>query len=190
MGAAEEAIGSCDLLLMLGTDFPYRDFLPPDKTIIQVDKNPAHLGRRASINLGLVEMSGETIRALLPHLRTRTDRGFLDHMIRHHVKKVSKLQEYVTHQGSGEGLRPEMVAAALSELAQDDAVFTIDTGMCNVWGARYIQMKPGRRLIGSFGHGSMANSMPQAIGAKNGAPNRQVIALCGDGGFSMLMGKC
>ena len=87
------------------------------------------------------------------------------------------------------GCGPEMVATALSDLADDDAVFSIDTGMCNVWGARYLHMKPGRRLLASFGHGSMANAMPQAIGAKVGSPDRQVIALCGDGGFSMLMGE-
>ena len=102
---------------------------------------------------------------------------------------VKNLQTYVDHEGSGEGLRPEMVATALSDLADDDAVFTVDTGMCNVWGARYLQMKPGRRILASFSHGSMANAMPQAIGAKIGSPDRQVIALCGDGGLSMLMGE-
>ncbi len=93
------------------------------------------------------------------------------------------------HEGSGEGLRPEMVASTISDLAADDAVFTVDTGMCNVWGARYVHMRPGQRMLASFRHGSMANAMPQAIGAKVGAPDRQVIALCGDGGFTMLMGE-
>ena len=102
---------------------------------------------------------------------------------------VKGIQTYVTHEGSGQGLRPEMVATALSDLAEDDAVFSVDTGMCNVWGARYLEMKPGRRILASFSHGSMANAMPQAIGAKAGSPERQVIALCGDGGFSMLMGE-
>ena len=102
---------------------------------------------------------------------------------------VKGIQTYVTHEGSGHGLRPEMVATALSDLAEDDAVFTVDTGMCNVWGARYLAMKPGRRILASFSHGSMANAMPQAIGAKVGSPDRQVIAMCGDGGFSMLMGE-
>ena len=102
---------------------------------------------------------------------------------------VKGIQTYVTHEGSGQGLRPEMVATALSDLAADDAVFTVDTGMCNVWGARYLTMKPGRRILASFSHGSMANSMPQAIGAQIGSPDRQVVALCGDGGFSMLMGE-
>ncbi len=102
---------------------------------------------------------------------------------------VKGIQTYVNHEGGGHGLRPEMVATALSDLAHDDAVFAIDTGMCNVWGARYLEMKPGRRLLASFSHGSMANAMPQAIGAQVGSPDRQVIALCGDGGFSMLMGE-
>ena len=102
---------------------------------------------------------------------------------------VKGIQTYATHEGSGHGLRPEMVATALSDLADDNAVFTVDTGMCNVWGARYLAMKEGRRILASFSHGSMANAMPQAIGAKVGSPDRQVIAMCGDGGFSMLMGE-
>jgi pyruvate dehydrogenase (quinone) len=188
-GAATLALESCDLLVMLGTDFPYRAFLPEEPTIIQVDDRPSHLGRRANIDLGLAGDVGETLRALLPRLDARSDSSFLDGIIKRHGKDVKKLRTYVEHEGSGEGLRPEMVADALSELAEADAVFTIDTGMCNVWGARYLQMKPGRRLLASFGHGSMANAMPQAIGAKLGSPDRQVVALCGDGGLSMLMGE-
>jgi pyruvate dehydrogenase (quinone) len=188
-GGATAALGHCDLLLMLGTDFPYHAFLPTDATIIQVDDDSSHLGRRANVTLGLTGDVGETIRALLPKLQPRSDSSFLDTIVEHHEKAVKHLQTYVEHEGSGEGLRPEMVATALSDLAADDAVFSIDTGMCNVWGARYLHMKPGRRLLASFGHGSMANSMPQAIGAKIGSPDRQVIALCGDGGFSMLMGE-
>ncbi len=126
---------------------------------------------------------------MLPGCKQRTDSSFLDKIVKHHHKDVKHLQTYVNHEGHGDGLRPEMVATALSDLADDDAVFSIDTGMCNVWGARYLHMKPGRRLLASFGHGSMANAMPQAIGAKVGSPDRQVIALCGDGGFSMLMGE-
>jgi pyruvate dehydrogenase (quinone) len=188
-GGATKAMGECDLLFMLGTDFPYHVFLPEGPAIIQVDDNSSHLGRRANIALGLVGDVGETLRALLPRLTARTDSSFLDDVTAAHHKAVEKLQTYVTHEGSGEGLRPEMVAATLSELAEDDAVFAVDTGMCNVWGARYLDMKAGRRILASFGHGSMANAMPQAIGAKVGSPERQVIALCGDGGFSMLMGE-
>jgi pyruvate dehydrogenase (quinone) len=188
-GAGTTALAECDLLFMLGTDFPYHAFLPTDATIIQVDDKPLHLGRRAAVDLGLAGDVGETLRALIPRLEQRTDRGFLGKILEHHEDKVKHLRTYVTHEGSGEGLRPEMVAAALSDLADDDAVFSVDTGMCNVWGARYVQMKPGRRLLASFSHGSMANAMPQAIGAKAGSPMRQVVALCGDGGFSMLMGE-
>ena len=188
-GGATEALGDADLVLMLGTDFFYHAFLPANPTIIQVDDNASHLGRRASVDLGLTGDVGETLRALLPRLKKRTDSSFLDKIVKHHKKDVKHLQTYVNHEGHGDGLRPEMVATALSDLAEDDAVFSIDTGMCNVWGARYLHMKPGRRLLASFGHGSMANAMPQAIGAKVGSPDRQVIALCGDGGFSMLMGE-
>ena len=188
-GGATEALADCDLLLMLGTDFPYHAFLPDGKTIIQVDDKPLHLGRRAAVDLGLVGDVGETLRALIPQLPPRSDTKFLDKVLHHHRSMVKGIQTYVTHEGSGQGLRPEMVATALSDLAEDDAVFSVDTGMCNVWGARYLEMKPGRRIVASFSHGSMANAMPQAIGAKVGSPERQVIALCGDGGFSMLMGE-
>ena len=188
-GGATEALAECDLLFMLGTDFPYHAFLPDGKTIIQVDDKPLHLGRRAAVDLGLAGDVGETLRALIPKLEPRTDTHFLDHVVKDHQHMVKGIQTYVNHEGSGQGLRPEMVASALSDLAEDDAVFTVDTGMCNVWGARYLSMKPGRRILASFSHGSMANAMPQAIGAKVGSPDRQVIALCGDGGFSMLMGE-
>ncbi len=188
-GGATEALAECDLLLMLGTDFPYHAFLPSGKAIIQVDDKPLHLGRRAAVDLGLVGDVGETLRALIPLLEKRTDSHFLDEVVKHHHKMVKGIQTYVTHEGGGEGLRPEMVATALSDLAEDDAVFTVDTGMCNVWGARYLQMKAGRRILASFSHGSMANALPQALGAKVGSPGRQVIALCGDGGLSMLMGE-
>jgi pyruvate dehydrogenase (quinone) len=188
-GGATEALADCDLLFMLGTDFPYHAFLPDGKTIIQIDDKPLHLGRRAAVDLGLAGDVGETLRALIPRLEQRTDTHFLDHVVKDHEHMVKGIQTYVDHEGGGQGLRPEMVAAALSDLAEDDAVFTVDTGMCNVWGARYLEMKPGRRILASFSHGSMANAMPQAIGAKIGSPDRQVIAMCGDGGFSMLMGE-
>ncbi len=188
-GAAAEAVDKCDLLFMLGTDFPYRPFLQSSATIIQVDDKASHLGRRANIALGLVGDVGETLRALLPKLEQRSDTSFLEGLQKHHEHAVKGLQTYVEHQGEGNGLRPEMVATALSDLAEDDAIFTVDTGMCNVWGARYLHMKEGRRILASFSHGSMANSMPQALGAKIACPDRQVIALCGDGGFSMLMGE-
>ncbi len=188
-GGAAGALGACDCLLLLGTDFPYRPFLPTEPSIIQVDNSPRRLGRRAAVDLGLLGDTGETLRALIPRLTERTDSSFHDTVVKHHEKEVKHLQTYVTHEGSGEGLRPEMVASTISEMAADDAVFTVDTGMCNVWGARYLHMRKGQRILASYRHGSMANAMPQAIGAKIGSPDRQVIALCGDGGFTMLMGE-
>jgi pyruvate dehydrogenase (quinone) len=188
-GGAYRALAECDLLLLLGTDFPYRDFLATDATIVQIDDEPAHLGRRAEVDLPLVGDVGDTLQCLLPRLAQRGDRAFLDAVLDGHREAVERIGTYVTHEGSGQGLRPEMVATAISDLAADDAVFTNDTGMCNVWGARYLRMKPGQRLLASFRHGSMANALPQAIGATIGAPDRQVVALCGDGGFSMLMGE-
>ncbi|HCB04245.1 MAG TPA: thiamine pyrophosphate-dependent enzyme [Nocardioides sp.] len=188
-GGASQALADCDLLLMLGTDFPYHAFLPAGKTIIQVDDKPLHLGRRAAVDLGLVGDVGETLRALIPKLEARSDDHFLRKTVKHHHSMVEGIQTYANHEGHGQGLRPEMVATALSDLAADDAVFTVDTGMCNVWGARYLTMKPGRRILASFSHGSMANALPQALGAKSGSPDRQVVALCGDGGLSMLMGE-
>ena len=188
-GGATEALAECDLLFMLGTDFPYHAFLPSGKTIIQIDDKPLHLGRRAAVDLGLAGDVGETLRALIPRLEQRTDTHFLDDIVKRHHKMVKGIQTYVTHEGSGNGLRPEMVATAISDLAADDAVFTVDTGMCNVWGARYLKMTPQRRILASFSHGSMANALPQALGAQVGSPGRQVIAFCGDGGLSMLMGE-
>jgi len=188
-GGATRALGKCDLLLLLGTDFPYRQFMPTHAAIAQVDIDSHHLGRRAKLDLGLVGDVGETLRAVMPRVSQRNDRSFLDDVLRHHRHSLEQRQTYATHEGSGKGLRPEMVATAISDLAADDAIFAVDTGMCSVWGARYVQMKPGRRFLASFGHGSMANAMPQAIGAKLGAPERQVVALCGDGGLTMLMGE-
>ena len=188
-GGATQALTDCDLLLLLGTDFPYRAFLPSDTTIVQIDDDPGHLGRRAAIELGLVGDIGDTLRCLMPMIPQRDDRTFLDAILRDHRASVGRIGTYVTDAGSGEGLRPEMVASAISDLAADDAVFTNDTGMCNVWGARYLQMRPDQRLLASFRHGSMANALPQAIGAQVGSPGRQVVALCGDGGFTMLLGE-
>jgi pyruvate dehydrogenase (quinone) len=188
-GGAYRGLDECDLLLLLGSDFPYRDFLPADATVVQIDDNPGHLGRRANVDLGLVGDIGDTLRCLLPRLAQSQDRAFMDATLGHHRDAVERIQAYVSTEGSGQGLRPEMVATAISDLAADDAVFTNDTGMCNVWGARYLHMRPGQRLLASFRHGSMANALPQAIGATIGSPDRQTVALCGDGGFAMLMGE-
>lgn len=188
-GALTETLHECDLMIMLGTDFPYRDFLPNAAQIIQVDDRPLVIGRRADVDLGLAGDVGATLRALLPKLEARDGDGFLRKARKAHARKKEKLQSYVEHQGAGEGLRPEQVATAISELADDNAIFSVDTGMNCVWAARYVEMKPGRRIMASFNHASMANAMPQAIGARVALPDRQSIAFCGDGGLTMLMGE-
>jgi len=130
----------------------------------------------------------ETLQALLPMLDAKPDREYLDSTLRKHQEKVRKMNVYVDHVGKRLPMHPEPVAAVLSEIAAPDAIFTADTGMCNVWSARYIKATKDRRLIGSFNHGSMANALPQAIGAQCAYPGRQVISVSGDGGFAMLMG--
>jgi pyruvate dehydrogenase (quinone) len=187
-GAAYQAMHECDLLLLLGTDFPYSKFLPTKPKIVQVDIRVENLGRRSKLDLGLWGDVGETIRALLPMIEAKSDRTFLDAMLGKHKEALRRLNVYVDHVGKRTPMHPEPVAAALSEIAADDAIFTADTGMCNVWSSRYIRSTKTRRLIGSFTHGSMANALPQAIGAQCAYPGRQVIAMAGDGGLAMLMG--
>jgi pyruvate dehydrogenase (quinone) len=187
-GAAYQAMHECDLLLLLGTDFPYSKFLPTKPKIVQVDIRVENLGRRSKLDLGLCGDVGETLRALLPMIETKSDRTFLDAMLGKHKEALRRLNVYVDHVGKRTPMHPEPVAAALSEIAADDAIFTADTGMCNVWSSRYIRSTKTRRLIGSFTHGSMANALPQAIGAQCAYPGRQVIAMAGDGGLAMLMG--
>jgi pyruvate dehydrogenase (quinone) len=187
-GMAYEAIHECDLLLLLGTDFPYDKFLPTKTKIAQIDIRVECLGRRSKLDLGLWGDVRETLQALLPMLNAKADREYLDSTVRKHKEKLRKMNVYVDHVGKRLPMHPEPVAAALSELAAPDAIFTADTGMCNVWSARYIKSTKDRRLIGSFNHGSMANALPQAIGAQCAYPGRQVVAMCGDGGFAMLMG--
>jgi pyruvate dehydrogenase (quinone) len=187
-GAAYQSMHECDLLLLLGTDFPYDKFLPTKPKIVQVDIRVEHLGRRSKLDLGLWGDVGETIRALLPLVQVKQDRTFLDAMLGKYKDAVRKLNVYVDHVGKRRPMHPEPVAATLNELAAPDAIFTADTGMCNVWSSRYIRAMKDRRLIGSFSHGSMANALPQAIGAQMCFPGRQVISMSGDGGLAMLMG--
>ncbi len=187
-GAAYQAMHECDLLLLLGTDFPYDKFLPTKPKIAQIDIRVDNLGRRSKLDLGLWGDVRETIHALLPMVNAKTDRSFLDAMLAKHKEAIRRLNVYVDHVGKRTPMHPEPVAAALSEVASDDAIFTADTGMCNVWSSRYIRATKDRRLIGSFNHGSMANALPQAIGAQLCYPGRQVIAMAGDGGLAMLMG--
>jgi pyruvate dehydrogenase (quinone) len=188
-GAAYKAMHDCDVLLLLGTDFPYETFMPTNPKIAQIDIRPEHLGRRSKLDLGLCGDIGDTIRALLPQVEPKSDRTFLDAMLEHQKGAARKLRAYVDHVGTKRPIHPEYVAATLDELAGQDAVFTMDTGMCCVWGARYIRAGAGRRFLGSFNHGSMANALPQAIGAQAAYPSRQVISLSGDGGLAMLLGE-
>ncbi|WP_338485747.1 ubiquinone-dependent pyruvate dehydrogenase [Pseudomonas trivialis] len=182
------AMLDCDTLIMLGTDFPYRQFYPTDAKIIQVDRDPQALGRRATLDLGIAADVGETIAALLPRLTRKSDRSFLDTSLKHYQKARQGLDDLAQPSRTGRPIHPQYVARLLSELADDDAIFTADVGSPTVWAARYLKMNGKRRLIGSFNHGSMANAMPQAIGAQAAFPGRQVISMSGDGGFAMLMG--
>ena len=187
-GMAYEAIHECDLLLLLGTDFPYDKFLPTKCKVAQIDIRVDHLGRRSRLDLGIWGDVRETLQALLPMLSAKSDREYLDTTVRKHKEKLRKMNVYVDHVGKRTPMHPEPVAATLSEIAAPDAIFTADTGMCNVWSARHIKATKDRRIIGSFNHGSMANALPQSIGAQCAFPGRQVIALCGDGGFAMSLG--
>jgi pyruvate dehydrogenase (quinone) len=187
-GAAYKAMHSCDVLLLLGTDFPYETFMPTTPKIAQIDIRAERLGRRSKLDLGLCGDVRDTIRALLPHVEPKSDRTFLDAMLEQHKIALRKLRTYVDHVGTRRPIHPEYVAATVDELAAQDAVFTMDTGMSTVWGARYLRAGADRRFLGSFNHGSMANALPQAIGAQAAYPGRQVISLSGDGGLAMLMG--
>ncbi|MDQ0390872.1 ubiquinone-dependent pyruvate dehydrogenase [Labrys monachus] len=182
------AMLDCDLLLMLGTDFPYRQFYPTDAKIVQIDLRPENLGRRTHLDLGLVGDVGATISALLPKLEVKQDRSHLDDSLANYRKARAGLDELATGKPGRKPIHPQYLARLLSEQASDDAVFTFDVGTPSIWAARYLKMNGRRRLIGSLTHGSMANAMPQAIGAQAAYPGRQVVSLSGDGGFAMLMG--
>ncbi|MFX4293246.1 pyruvate dehydrogenase [Streptomyces bohaiensis] len=191
-GAAYQATHECDLLILLGTDFPYNAFLPDDRPgvrIVQVDVRPEHLGRRCRLDLAVWGDVRETLRCLTDRVRPRTDRRFLDRMLKKHADALEGVVKAYTRKVEKHvPIHPEYVASVLDEEAADDAIFTVDTGMCNVWAARYLTPNGRRRVIGSFSHGSMANAVPQAIGAQLTDRRRQVVTLSGDGGFSMLMG--
>jgi pyruvate dehydrogenase (quinone) len=186
--SAFHSMHKCDLLILLGTDFPYTPFMPTECEIVQIDIKPENIGRRANVSLGLHGSVKDTIKALLPIIKQKTDDSFLQEQLAVYAEVKENMRTYVDDNGDKDLIHPEFVAAALDELADKDAVFTVDTGMSCVWGARYINATGQRELLGSFNHGSMANAMPQAIGAALTCPGRQVIALCGDGGISMLLG--
>ncbi|MEU6404812.1 pyruvate dehydrogenase [Streptomyces sp. NPDC046985] len=188
-GAAYEATHECDLLILLGTDFPYNAFLPDDVKIAQVDVRPEVIGRRSKLDLAVWGDVRETLRCLVPRVKEKTSRRFLDRMLKKHADALEGVvKAYTRKVDKHVPIHPEYVADVLDDMADDDAVFTVDTGMCNVWAARYLSPNGRRRIIGSFSHGSMANAMPMAIGAQFPDLNRQVISMSGDGGFTMLMG--
>lgn len=183
-----EAMMSCDTLLLLGTDFPYRQFFPEEAKICQIDLRAENLGRRCRLDLGVVGDVGTTIEALLPRLKAARDDGHLQSSLQHYKKAREGLNDLATGKPGSKPIHPQYVAKVVSELASEDAVFTCDVGTPTIWAARYLKVNGKRRLLGSFVHGSMANAMPQAIGAQTAFPGRQIVSLSGDGGFSMLMG--
>ena len=182
------AMMSCDTLLMLGTDFPYRNFYPSRAKIVQIDIRGDALGKRTPLALGLVGGVRETLTALLPRLERKTDRRFLDTARKHYVSARKGLDDLARPSPSGRPIHPQYLTRLVDEIAEEDAVFTADVGTPTLWAARYLTMNGKRSLHGSFNHGSMANAMPQALGAQAADPGRQVISLSGDGGLSMLLG--
>ena len=200
--ASAVAFDGCDLLLMVGTDFPYKEFYPSGKTVVQLDVDGCSIGRRHPVDHAVVGDSRLTLQALLPQLEAKEDAGLLD-KARHAYSSWRERQEEVAdpaYESKPVGLlrrkvdnpdgrvRPEVLAAAVDRLAADDAIFTTDTGMATTWLARYVRMRGERRLLGSFNLGSMANAMPQALGAQALDKSRQVVGFCGDGGLTMLLG--
>jgi pyruvate dehydrogenase (quinone) len=183
------AMESCDVLLMLGTDFPYQQFYPSKAKIVQVDIRGEQLGRRTPVDIGLVGSVKDTVDALLPLLKDRTDTKHLDSSTAHYAKARKSLDELADNDRNRSPIHPQYVARLVSELASDDAVFIPDVGSPVVWAARYLKMNGRRRLIGSFTHGTMANALPHSIGAQSAFPGRQVVALAGDGGLAMLLGE-
>ena len=188
-GAAAEGMNDADVLILLGTDFPYDQFLP-DTPTIQVDTHAEKLGRRTDVGLAIHAQVKPFIEALLPHLRAGRSDSFLKAKIKKHSEIMhAPVGAYTRNVEKMRPIHPEYAAHLLNETAAKDAIFTADTGMCNVWTARYIDPLGTRRLIGSLLHGSMANALPMALGAQVAYPGRQVVSVSGDGGLSMLLGE-
>ncbi len=163
--------------------------IPKQPKIVQIDSDPTHLGRRVPLELGLCGHVADTLDALLPRIKSRgEDRPFLDEVLAGHATAMEHMKAYVEHGGSDGKIRPEQVGDAVSRLCSADSIIVADTGMCVVWAAQFLRLRRGQRVMTSFNHGTMANAMPDAIGAQMAFPNRQVITFCGDGGLSMLMG--
>jgi len=186
--SAYHSMHESDVVLLLGTDFPYQNFMPEKNKIIQIDESPERLGRRAKLHMGLCGDIKDTLSALLPLISSKTDDSFLKAQLDFYGKVKENQLSYVKDRGEENKIQPEFVADTINRLSNQDAIYTVDTGMCCVWGARFIDGTGQRKMLGSFNHGSMANAMPMAIGAALAHPHRQVIALCGDGGLSMLLG--
>src|SRR5580658_7269881 len=181
------AMEHCDALVMLGTDFPYRPFLPEGVPVIQVDVRGERIGRRVPVQVPLLGTVTDTVDALLPLLTSKSDSAHLDRMTKHYRRARGRLDKLARDRQNDSPLHPQFVAATIDRLAADDAIFTADVGSPCIWAARYLRMNGRRRIIGSFNHGSMANALPQAIGAQAAEPARQVVSLSGDGGVAMLL---
>lgn len=182
------AMMNSDTLLMLGTDFPYQQFYPEDATVIQVDIRGDQIGRRTKVDLGLIGDVKTTLACLMPLLKDKTNDEHLHASVEHYQKARKDLDELATGTPGRKPIHPQYVARMIDETAAADAIFTCDVGTPTIWTARYLTMNGKRRLLGSFTHGSMASALPQAIGAQLSNPDRQVVALCGDGGLAMLLG--
>jgi pyruvate dehydrogenase (quinone) len=182
------AMMECETLLMLGTDFPYTQFYPEKATVLQVDRRGENLGRRTRLDLGLIGDIKETLKALIPQLDGKPDDGHLRKFVSHYQDVRKGLDELAVGHPGKKPIHPQYVARMIDEVASEDAIFSCDVGTPSIWAARYLRMNGKRRLIGSFNHGSMANAMPQAIGAQLEYPGRQVVSLSGDGGLAMLLG--
>ena len=182
------AMMNCDLLMMIGTDFPYQQFFPKDATIVQIDLRGEQLGRRTKVDYGFVGDTKATLQALLPKLEQNRNDDHLKASVEHYQKARKGLDELAAGEGNRKPIHPQYVVRVLDELAAKDAIFTCDVGTPTIWAARYLTMNGQRRLLGSFNHGSMANALPQAIGAQVSYPGRQVVSLSGDGGLAMGMG--
>ena len=182
------AMMNSDTLLMLGTDFPYQQFYPEDATVIQVDIRGDQIGRRTKVDLGLIGDVKTTLACLLPLLNNKTNDEHLHASVEHYQKARKDLDELATGTPGRKPIHPQYVARMIDETASADAIFTCDVGTPTIWAARYLTMNGKRRLLGSFTHGSMASALPQALGAQLSNPDRQVVALCGDGGLAMLLG--
>jgi pyruvate dehydrogenase (quinone) len=182
------AMMHCETLLMLGTDFPYQQFYPEKATTVQIDIRGEQIGRRTKVDVGLIGDVKTTLTALSPRLKQKSDDTHLQDSLQHYHKARTGLDELASGEPGSKPIHPQYVAKVLNEVAAEDAIFSCDVGTPTIWAARYLQMNGKRRLLGSFTHGSMANALPQAIGAQLSHPDRQVITLSGDGGLAMLMG--